>query len=300
MSGPTSDLSKVDYYALLSIPPTASESEIRRAYRKTSILYHPDKVEPTPANLEKFHTLQQALNTLTDPEEKAKYDQARSAKLRRAAEEEKLDARRRGLREELEKAEREGMEERLRSGMPGLGGQKRTWSEREVRMEQIKSENRRRMEEMKARRAKEAEEVRERLEREKAEKEAAAAATTAVDERDRPADKSPRPETDQTNGTNCDSEDTPLDRSVKVRWVKELEGLEIDAQSIEEEFQAGEIEHVVILKDKKRRIEGRGKVNLGTAMVVFKNLRSAKKAVLRGPWDGIESVGWAREKEEQA
>jgi DnaJ homolog subfamily C member 17 len=269
----------VDYYDLLSIPASASESEIRRAYRKTSILYHPDKAAPTPENLEKFHLLQQALNTLTNTEEKSKYDQARDARLRRRAEVEALDARRRGLREELERAEAAG--KAADGGINGVG-QKRTWSEREVKIQQIKEENRRRMAEMQARRNKEAEEAREKMEQRQREKEVK--------------------ETRQNgNGEGPSEQDQTMARSVKVRWMKEGEGLEIDQEAIEGEFAAGDVEHVVMLKDKRRRIDGRKeKVNVGTAMVVFTSLEKARKAVQRGPWEGIESIGWAKDDKSEA
>ena len=86
-----------------------------------------------------------------------------------------------------------------------------------------------------------------------------------------------------------------IHRSVKVRWVKEGEGLDVDQEALEENFAAGDIDNVVLLKDKKRRIEGRGnkKVLLGTAVIVFKSLAMAKKVVSQGPWHGIESVEWA-------
>lgn len=264
----------VDYYDLLGVSPAATESEIRRAYRKTSILYHPDKVEPTPANLDKFHQLQIALNTLTTPDEKAKYDQSREAKLRRKAENEALESRRRGLKEDLERAEAAATSNGVVHGV----STKRTWSEREVKINQIKEENRRRMAEMTARRAKEAGEARERVEkqqRERAERERMEAGV---------------PEAELT-----------VDRSVKVRWVKEGEGLEIDQHSIREEFPAGEVENVVLLKDKRRRVDGRkDKVTMGTAVVVFATLAAARKAMQKGPWEGIESIGWAKEKEEPA
>ena len=82
---------------------------------------------------------------------------------------------------------------------------------------------------------------------------------------------------------------------MKVRWVKEGEGLDVDQEALEENFAAGDIDNVVLLKDKKRRIEGRGnkKVLLGTAVIVFKSLAMAKKVVSQGPWHGIESVEWA-------
>lgn len=265
-----------DYYDLLGVSPAATESEIRRAYRKTSIRYHPDKVEPTPANLEKFHQLQLALNVLTTPDEKAKYDQSREAKLRRKAENEALEARRRGLKEDLEQAEAAASTNG--NGFAATNGVKRTWSEREVKINQLKEVNRNRLAEMNARRVRDAQEARERMEQQQREKEE---------------------QENKASGEVAESSDQTVDRSVKVRWVKEGEGLEIDQDTIQGEFAAGDVENVVILKDKRRRAEGRKeKVTMGTAVIVFTNLAAARNAVKRGPWEGIESVGWAKEKEE--
>lgn len=258
---PDSPDPSIDYYALLSITPASSESEIRRAYRKTSIRYHPDKVEPTPANLDKFHQLQIALNLLTDPEQKAKYDQTREAKLRRQAENEALESRRRQLKEDLESREAAAA-----GGIPGVNGAKRTWTEREVDINRIREENRRKM----------------------------AEATAAKRARAAEAAQKEQEATKDADGGNPGES---VERSVKVRWVREGEGLEIDQQSLEDEFAAGEVENVVLLKDKRRKMEGRdGKVTLGTAVMVFSNLTAAQKAVKRGPWDGIESVEWAVKK----
>ncbi|KIY03775.1 uncharacterized protein Z520_00466 [Fonsecaea multimorphosa CBS 102226] len=251
----------VDYYELLSIPATASESEIRRAYRQTSRLYHPDKVKPTPETLEKFQLLQTALNILTDAAEKLKYDQTREAKQRRLAETAALESRRRQMKEELEK--REGGS--VATGMaPSVSGVKRTWTERELEIKRIAEENRRKREAAMAHKAQEAH-----------------ARTQAA-----------------TEAGAEEQSSSSIDRSVKVRWIKEADGLEIDQEALEENFAAGDVENVLVLKDKKRRVEGRDrKVLLGTAVIVFKSLAIAKKVVARGPWEGIESVEWATTKE---
>lgn len=248
------DLSTIDLYELLAIQPTASESEVRRAYRKTSLLYHPDKVEPTPENLNKFQLLQHAIAVLSDPTEKSKYDSGREAKLRRVAENAALESRRRKMKEDLEKRE---------VGVPltGLSGNKRTWSDRELAIKRIAEENRKRKE---AAMAKKVEEVKK--------------AETVVE-------------------TPSDA----VERSVKVRWVKEGEGLDIDDEVLKEMFPVGDVEDVVLLKDKKRKIDGRDKkVILGTAVVVFKLLATAKQVVARGKTGELESVTWAAEKEKDA
>src|SRR4051812_43912100 len=72
-----------DFYALLGISITAcSDSELRRAYRKTALQYHPDKAGKD-YDPEKYELFQAANGVLADPELKAKYDAHRSAKLQR-------------------------------------------------------------------------------------------------------------------------------------------------------------------------------------------------------------------------
>ena len=98
--------SSIDFYALLSLTPTATDSAIRSAFRKTSLKYHPDKVGSTPENVEKFLLVKIAHDVLSDPKIRALYDQTREAKERRQVEAEKLDAGRRMMVSELERKER--------------------------------------------------------------------------------------------------------------------------------------------------------------------------------------------------
>ncbi|RMZ90680.1 hypothetical protein DV736_g2083, partial [Chaetothyriales sp. CBS 134916] len=250
-----------DYYELLSISASASESEIRRAYRKTSLLYHPDKVANfTPEIAEKFQHVQKALDVLTNAEEKQKYDQSRQTKLRLKAEHDALESRRRKLKEDLEAGERGAA-----ANSAGTNVTKRTWTQRDLDIKRIAEENRRKREAACLRKAQEA--------HERAAAEAAA---------------------EKEESSSSDS----MDRSVKVRWIREGEGLDIDKEVLEESFPTGEVEDVVMLKDKKRRVDGREKkVVMGTGVVVFTSKSAAKKAVARGLWDGIQSVSWAAEKE---
>lgn len=63
------------YYALLGLQPSASESEIRRAYRELSKLYHPDTTElPVDVATEKFRKLNEAYTTLSNPKRRLLYD----------------------------------------------------------------------------------------------------------------------------------------------------------------------------------------------------------------------------------
>lgn len=99
-------VSDVDFYELLGITiETCSESELRRAYRKTALKYHPDKVgkDFDPAKYELF---QAANDVLSDPELKAKYDNHRNAKLAKQRANELFEGKRRQMKEDLEARER--------------------------------------------------------------------------------------------------------------------------------------------------------------------------------------------------
>ncbi|RDW88744.1 pre-mRNA-splicing factor cwc23 [Coleophoma cylindrospora] len=101
--------SDVDFYQLLGITfEKCSESELRRAYRKTALKYHPDKVgkDFDPAKYELF---QAANDVLSDPELKQKYDNQRNAKLQKKRANELFEGRRRQMKEDLEARERGGV-----------------------------------------------------------------------------------------------------------------------------------------------------------------------------------------------
>jgi curved DNA-binding protein len=59
-----------DYYQTLGIPRTASEDEIKRAYRKAAMKHHPDR----GGDQTKFQALQEAYATLSDPQKRQQYD----------------------------------------------------------------------------------------------------------------------------------------------------------------------------------------------------------------------------------
>ena len=65
---------KKDYYEVLGVPKDASEKDIKRAYRKLAMKYHPDQSEAPDAE-ERFKEISEAYAVLSDPEKRKKYDQ---------------------------------------------------------------------------------------------------------------------------------------------------------------------------------------------------------------------------------
>ncbi len=68
-------MSKRDYYEILEITKSATADEIKKAYRKMAIKYHPDKNPGDKASEEKFKEAAEAYEVLSDANKKQKYDQ---------------------------------------------------------------------------------------------------------------------------------------------------------------------------------------------------------------------------------
>ena len=68
-------MAKKDYYEVLGVSKSASADEIKKAYRKVAMQYHPDR---NPGNAEaeaKFKEASEAADVLLDDEKKTRYDQ---------------------------------------------------------------------------------------------------------------------------------------------------------------------------------------------------------------------------------
>jgi molecular chaperone DnaJ len=68
-------MSKRDYYEVLGIAKNAAEDEIKKAYRKLAIKYHPDKNPDDKSAEDKFKEAAEAYEVLSSPEKKQRYDQ---------------------------------------------------------------------------------------------------------------------------------------------------------------------------------------------------------------------------------
>lgn len=67
-----------NFYEILEVPETSSIDEIKKSYRKLSMLYHPDKNKNNPDATAKFQKISEAYETLGDAEKKMEYDAMRN------------------------------------------------------------------------------------------------------------------------------------------------------------------------------------------------------------------------------
>ena len=67
-------VSKADYYEVLGVSRTASDQELKSAYRKLALKYHPDRNPGDHAAEEKFKEASEAYQVLCDPDKRAAYD----------------------------------------------------------------------------------------------------------------------------------------------------------------------------------------------------------------------------------
>ena len=68
-------MAKRDYYEVLGVSKDASEDEIKKAYRKIAIKYHPDRNPGNKEAEEKFKEAAEAYDVLHDPQKRQQYDQ---------------------------------------------------------------------------------------------------------------------------------------------------------------------------------------------------------------------------------
>jgi curved DNA-binding protein CbpA len=66
------------FYDILGVEEKCSQDEIKKAYRKLSFMYHPDKNGNSAESTEKFQKISEAFSILSDPDERVKYDMNRN------------------------------------------------------------------------------------------------------------------------------------------------------------------------------------------------------------------------------
>jgi molecular chaperone DnaJ len=66
-----------DFYAVLGVPSTATQDEVKKAYRKLAKKYHPDANASDPKAAERFKEISEANNVLGDAEKRKQYDEMR-------------------------------------------------------------------------------------------------------------------------------------------------------------------------------------------------------------------------------
>ena len=69
-------MSKRDYYDVLGVPKSSTEKEIKKAYKRLAMKYHPDKNQGDAQAADKFKEIKEAYEILTDADKRGQYDEA--------------------------------------------------------------------------------------------------------------------------------------------------------------------------------------------------------------------------------
>lgn len=273
-----------DLYELLGVAFDASEAEIKKAYRKASIRYHPDKNPDNKDAADRFIYLGWARDILIDANLKDEYDRARARRRAKALHDEKLDGRRKKLIEDLERREREHLERRQREALERLKREDKDFVQtlKRKRAEDLNEAERQelKMQSMIENRKRQ----REALEKKRQEE---------ADASFMEAEKSREPQAPKPG-------DSPeLDRAIQVRFQREGDMAGWDKERISSMFaKYGKIDCVVMLPDKKKRLSGsKHRKLIATAFVIYMRLHHAYAAVIEGPADypSLDSVSWVKE-----
>ena len=269
--------SDTDFYDLLGVTFETSQKDIDRAWRRTALKYHPDKVGNDPVAKEKFHLAQIGYDLLSDPASKALYDNARTARLQRKRQNELFEGRRRQMKDDLEARER---------------GVKRPREEDEGDEEKLEREIRRLAEDGKRRRKEREDALRKEIQKES--------------ENAKVAADTPGSSNGHVDGvTMAQSTVSEIDRTVKVRWPADGQGGSITADRVKEIFSTfGPIESADLLNPKMLRLGKKQKKQLAVVcMIQYKSVVGAHAAVEDFPkqdgaeWQIFDSVFWAANKE---
>ncbi|XP_055295584.1 dnaJ homolog subfamily C member 17 [Sitodiplosis mosellana] len=136
----------IDLYGLIGVEIGATQSEIRKAYRKKALVCHPDKNPDNPKAAELFHELASALEILTDESARAAYDRVLNAKKAAALRHAELDSKRRKLIEDLERREKEANSQQ-KARRTGYAAEKSPEEQLKDEMDRLRKEGSRLLEE---------------------------------------------------------------------------------------------------------------------------------------------------------
>ncbi|UYV68889.1 DNAJC17 [Cordylochernes scorpioides] len=103
------DVTKMNIYEFLSIEETATNAEIKSAYRKQALKCHPDKNPDNPKAAKLFLQLTKAFEILSDEEARKAYDSVLQGRKLAALRHQELDSKRRKLKDDLERREQEAI-----------------------------------------------------------------------------------------------------------------------------------------------------------------------------------------------
>ena len=67
-------MSKRDYYDVLGVSKNASDTELKKAFKKLAMKYHPDRNPDDDSAADKFKEAAEAYDVLSDPQKKSTYD----------------------------------------------------------------------------------------------------------------------------------------------------------------------------------------------------------------------------------
>lgn len=268
--------SDTDFYELLGITFENSQKDIDRAWRRTALKYHPDKVGNDPVAKEKFHLAQIGYDLLSDPVVKVLYDNTRNARLQRKRQNELFAGKRRKMKDDLEARER---------------GVKREREEEEGDEEKLEREIRRLAEDGKRRRKEREEALR----------------------KDIQQDTKPSNGLQPSSATNNSTPNngaamnrtgvSEIDRTIKVRWPQSETTIgESQIKALFSKF--GPIESADLLAPKmlKTGPKPHKKQLVATCMIQYTSIMGAHAAVEDFPhqrseeWTPFDSVFWAANK----
>lgn len=233
-----------DYYELLGVSEAVAFDEIRRAYRKTALKYHPDKVGADEEAARKFHLLQIAYDILSDGDARALYDNTRKARADQKAREAAYSDRTRRFADDLKKREAEYLKRKR--------GEAEERTAAELELDRLAEDSKRRRKEYDERRHKEM--------------------ADAVEMMNDNVNAS------ITTSSNQAVSDT--DRTIKLRYCQEDKLQDIAKDQLKSVFERFGTIEAIVTREKKIKVEGeKHRRTFVVVMLCFQSILGAQALV---------------------